>query len=104
MKQVRLASKVLIDPHTAVGVCAARRIELPRSSVSVVISTAHIAKFLEVSMNALDESREVLLMESNTPDAFKVMLDSPVSSNVIRVKTTEQCQSELEGLLKRHNK
>ncbi len=41
----------LLDPHTAVGVCAAREL-LPADVARVCLATAHPAKFGEVVMQA----------------------------------------------------
>ena len=46
---------VLIDPHTAVGVAAARRHPAPPGSPQVVLSTAHPAKFPDAVEEATGE-------------------------------------------------
>ena len=47
----------LIDPHTAVGVAAARRTRLPDPAMPlVVLSTAHPAKFPEAVLAASGQS------------------------------------------------
>ncbi|MBI1238908.1 MAG: threonine synthase [Alphaproteobacteria bacterium] len=44
MADIRAKDGILIDPHTAVGIVAARKIERPRGPL-VVLATAHPAKF-----------------------------------------------------------
>ena len=54
---VRNETGVLIDPHTAVGVAAARRASLPDRRIPlVVLSTAHPAKFPEAVLAASGQS------------------------------------------------
>ena len=47
---------MLIDPHTGVGVAAARRHPAPPGTPQVVLSTAHPAKFPEAVEEATGES------------------------------------------------
>jgi threonine synthase len=52
IKQVHAGSGRLIDPHTAVGVAAARRMKAGEDIPVVVLSTAHPAKFPEALVQA----------------------------------------------------
>ena len=55
IRDVWTGSGVLIDPHTAVGVAAARRHPTPPGTPHVVLSTAHPAKFPEAVEEATGE-------------------------------------------------
>ena len=45
MRQVQQQAGIEIDPHTAAGVYAARRLPNPHSAPSIILATAHPAKF-----------------------------------------------------------
>ncbi|GBE83441.1 tryptophan synthase beta subunit-like PLP-dependent enzyme [Sparassis latifolia] len=65
------------DPHTAVGLSAARIIapQNPPSTVQVVLSTAHPAKFSEAVTRALDGSAGFDFARDVLPDEFKGLLE-----------------------------
>ena len=47
IKEIFFKKKIVIDPHTAVGISAGRKLEIKNKSV-VYIATAHPAKFPEI--------------------------------------------------------
>jgi threonine synthase len=51
----RQRAGVLVDPHTAVGVAAGRRLERPRGMPLVMLATAHAAKFPDAVERASGE-------------------------------------------------
>ncbi|OBZ76673.1 Threonine synthase [Grifola frondosa] len=65
------------DPHTAVGLCAARIIATHNapSTVQIVLSTAHPAKFSEAVTRALESSAHFNFERDVLPDEFKGLLD-----------------------------
>ncbi|THG95105.1 hypothetical protein EW026_g6486 [Hermanssonia centrifuga] len=65
------------DPHTAVGLAAARRIALQNkpSTVQIVLSTAHPAKFSEAVTRALQGSSRFNFERDVLPREFKGLLD-----------------------------
>ena len=75
LKTIREVSRdygFLIDPHTAVGWLAARRLQqrLNRGAEIIVLSTAHAGKFPETVSEAAG-------MEPELPEALKRVLDLP---------------------------
>jgi len=46
----------VVDPHTAIGICAARNTSKNERARVVCLSTAHPAKFMETVQNAIGES------------------------------------------------
>lgn len=76
----------MVDPHTAVGLAAAR-LYPPSSSVQVALSTAHPAKFSEAvaqalhSFSSFDFERDVL------PEEFKGLLEK--EKRVIEIPAAE---------------
>lgn len=73
MKDVLRDYGFLIDPHTAVGWLAARRLQrqkLNRGAEIIVLCTAHAGKFPETV-------REATGMEPELPEALKKVLDLP---------------------------
>ena len=53
IKRIYKEERYILDPHTAVGVCAASKCEL--TSPVVCLGTAHPAKFGEAVQKAIDE-------------------------------------------------
>ncbi|CCM04479.1 uncharacterized protein FIBRA_06659 [Fibroporia radiculosa] len=65
------------DPHTAVGLAAARTIarENPPATVQVVLSTAHPAKFSEAVTRALHDAPGFDFARDVLPDEFRGLLE-----------------------------
>jgi threonine synthase len=58
-----------IDPHTAVGMTAGRRVDRAEGVPLVVLSTAHPAKFPDAMEQALGH-------EPETPERLRAVMDS----------------------------
>ncbi|TFY76129.1 hypothetical protein EWM64_g7881 [Hericium alpestre] len=69
----------IADPHTAVGLAAARIIARnnPPSTVQVILSTAHPAKFAEAVNHALYASVKFDFEKDVQPKEFKGLLQKP---------------------------
>ncbi|KAI0657478.1 tryptophan synthase beta subunit-like PLP-dependent enzyme [Cubamyces menziesii] len=67
----------IADPHTAVGLCAARRVaaQNPPQTHQVVLSTAHPAKFSEAVTRALQGSPSFNFERDVLPPEFKGLLE-----------------------------
>ena len=82
MSDVYRAHGVLVDPHTAVGIAAARSAtaaDLARDAQIIVLSTAHPGKFAETVLKAAGKSPEL-------PERLAACLALPRQS--VRVGTT----------------
>ena len=82
MSDVYRAHGVLVDPHTAVGIAAARSAtaaDLARDAQIIVLSTAHPGKFAETVLKAAGKSPEL-------PERLAACLSLPRQS--VRVGTT----------------
>ncbi|THH03254.1 hypothetical protein EW145_g6403 [Phellinidium pouzarii] len=67
----------IADPHTAVGLAAARLVALqnPSSTVQIVLSTAHPAKFSEAVTRALADEAAFSFEQDVLPVEFKGLLE-----------------------------
>ncbi|CDO74827.1 hypothetical protein BN946_scf184353.g8 [Trametes cinnabarina] len=67
----------IADPHTAVGLCAARRVapQNPPQTRQIVLSTAHPAKFSEAVTRALQGSPSFDFQRDVLPPEFKGLLE-----------------------------
>ncbi|KAL7284579.1 hypothetical protein ACG7TL_001872 [Trametes sanguinea] len=67
----------IADPHTAVGLCAARRVapQNPPQTRQIVLSTAHPAKFSEAVTRALQGSPSFNFERDVLPTEFKGLLE-----------------------------
>jgi threonine synthase len=67
----------IADPHTAVGLSAARRIASSNdsSTIQVILSTAHPAKFSEAVSQALFSSPSFVFERDVLPEEFKGLLE-----------------------------
>ena len=70
-------NKIILDPHTAVGVAGERRIEIKNKPV-IYISTAHPAKFPETIAKAI--KKKIIL-----PKNHKVLLKSKENYKIINL-------------------
>ncbi|KIY67453.1 tryptophan synthase beta subunit-like PLP-dependent enzyme [Cylindrobasidium torrendii FP15055 ss-10] len=70
------STSYVVDPHTAVGLTAAERMAKanPPSTVQVVLSTAHPAKFSEAVSLALKDSAQFDFDRDVMPEEFKGLL------------------------------
>ncbi|CAL1709902.1 unnamed protein product [Somion occarium] len=77
------------DPHTAVGLSAAQRLAVnnPPSTLQVVLSTAHPAKFAEAVTQALQNEPNFNFERDLLPEEFRGLLDR--KRNVIDVEAAE---------------
>jgi threonine synthase len=77
------------DPHTAVGLSAARLIadQVPSSGIQVVLSTAHPAKFSEAVAQALQSFSTFDFERDILPEEFKGLLEK--EKRVIDVPAAE---------------
>lgn len=75
MRRMRASSGYLIDPHTAVATCVARKLGYPKDGAPcVVAATATPYKFPETCMNAYGE--DVLV---DPPQSFRDLVRMPVA-------------------------
>lgn len=79
----------MADPHTAVGLAAARLSadQVPASSVQVALSTAHPAKFSEAVAEALHSFTSFNFERDVLPEEFKGLLEK--EKRVIDVSAAE---------------
>lgn len=88
IKRLSVENNYLIDPHTAVGLFAGRKVRKDGETPLVVLSTAHPAKFpeaveristirpdLPTHMNDLFEREEKCVTLENNPDAVKALIE-----------------------------
>ncbi len=74
IKDVNKEYKVVVDPHTAVGIGAAKKLGLERNCV--VLSTAHPCKFPKAIEDAISKTEEL-------PDSLKYVYDREEKFEVI---------------------
>ena len=75
----------LIDPHTAVGVCAARRIgAIEPTTPVVVLATAHAAKFPEAVTEAAGVAPVLPLKAKGVAEREEVYDRLPADSDMIK--------------------
>lgn len=55
IKEIYYNSGVIVDPHTAVGICVGRKL-LKKGEKNVYLATAHYAKFIDTIKESLDEN------------------------------------------------
>ncbi|TCD64302.1 threonine synthase [Steccherinum ochraceum] len=79
----------ITDPHTAVGLTVARRVAQhnPPSTVQIVLSTAHPAKFSEAVTRALSTASAFDFERDVLPDEFKGLLER--KRNVVDVEAPD---------------
>ena len=82
IKDVNKEYKVVVDPHTAVGIGAAKKLGLERNCV--VLSTAHPCKFPKAIEDAISKTEEL-------PDSLKYVYDREekfeiISNDINKVK------------------
>ena len=80
LKKVYENYKIIIDPHTAVGLGALEKINL--AGKSVVLSTAHPCKFPEAINKAIN-------IKSELPNNFNYILNEKEKFDVIKNNTEE---------------
>jgi threonine synthase len=78
-----------VDPHTAVGLCAASRYASAHSSSTplIILSTAHPAKFSSAVEEALKENTTFDFDRDVLPEEFKGLLEK--ERRVIEVENAE---------------
>ena len=79
MGALHAATGIVIDPHTAVGLAAAKREQASQDGPMVVLSTAHAAKFPEAVKRATGREPEVpeaLLRCLERPERMEIMPNS----------------------------
>ena len=74
IKDIYEKNKVVVDPHTAVGIGAARKLRLEQNCV--VLSTAHPCKFPKAIEDAISKTEEL-------PDSLKYVYDREEKFKVI---------------------
>ena len=72
-------NNIILDPHTAVGVAAAKKLSF---NDSVVLSTAHPCKFPDAIKNAINKHEKL-------PDELKHVLDKDENFQVLKNNTEE---------------
>ena len=72
-------NKIVLDPHTAIGVGAAKKLSL---NDCVVLSTAHPCKFPDATNNAIEKQEQL-------PDELKHILDKDENFQTLKNNTEE---------------
>ena len=72
-------NKMVLDPHTAIGVGAAKKLSL---NDCVVLSTAHPCKFPDATNNAIEKQEQL-------PDELKYVLDKDENFQILKNNTEE---------------
>lgn len=78
IRQTYANTGIIIDPHTAVGVAAAKRNNIDSAPV-IITATAHPAKFPEVIKHALD-------IDIPLPESLQRILNKPKQAEMISVE------------------
>ena len=74
IKDIYEKNKVVVDPHTAVGIGAARKLRLEQNCV--VLSTAHPCKFPKAIEDAISKTEKL-------PDSLKYVYDKEEKFKVL---------------------
>ena len=74
IKDINKEYKVVVDPHTAIGIGAAKKLDLEQNCV--VLSTAHPCKFPKAIEDAISKTEEL-------PDSLKYVYDREEKFEVI---------------------
>ena len=72
-------NNIILDPHTAVGVGAAKKLSI---NDCVVLSTAHPCKFPDATNNAINKNEKL-------PDQLKYVLDKDENFQVLKNNTED---------------
>jgi len=79
MRHMRADSRYILDPHTAVATCVARKLGFPKDGVPcVVAATATPYKFPETCLRAFGE--DVL---NTPPPAFAALESAPITQTKV---------------------
>jgi threonine synthase len=91
MNRMYNACGYILDPHTAVATCVARKLGFPKSRPTVIAATATPYKFPETCSNAF--GKDIL---DNPPESFASLDSAPVTqTKVVDVKDIDEAVREL---------
>ena len=91
MKRMRDESGYILDPHTAVATCVARKLGFPQNRPCVIAATATPYKFPETCLHAFGE--DIL---TNPPESFSQLENAPITqTKVVQVSEIDSAIIEL---------
>jgi len=102
IQQIHRQYNYVVDPHTAIGICAARNTTKREGARVVCLSTAHPAKFMETVQNAIGgESFDSSKVIETAPGLAALLKNTPPTRCTETNATMAEVASFIEASIKK---